>query len=158
MPFLWFFDVNFMSHSIQADTALLTEFTSKVDGFTFVHFYLKVITSYEKVGHKQEKSSSGGITFWERLRDTETFWQISFQWTLGTFCSSTVQMWDQTQTFKSQASGTKAATTIASNVSLRTFPCKLDHTTITCFPGSFLRMTSCLVPGLSHLLRGPWLE
>ena len=44
-------------------TALLKKFTSKVDGFTFVHFYLKVITSDVKVGYKQEKSSSEGITF-----------------------------------------------------------------------------------------------
>ena len=61
---------------IQARTkgALLKKFTSQVDGFTFVHFYLKAITSDEKVRYKQEKSSSEGITFWERLRDTETFW------------------------------------------------------------------------------------
>ena len=44
-------------------SALLKEFTSKVDGFTFVQFYLKVITLDVKVGYIQEKSSSEGITF-----------------------------------------------------------------------------------------------
>ena len=31
--------------------ALLKKLTSKVDGFTFVHFYMKVITSVVKVGY-----------------------------------------------------------------------------------------------------------
>ena len=53
-------------------------------------FYLKVKTSDVKEGYKQEKSSSEGITFWERLRDTETFWQINLLWTSGTFYPSTV--------------------------------------------------------------------
>ena len=61
----------------ESKTTLLKKFSSKVDGFTFVHFYLKVITSDEKVVYKQEKSSLEGIIFWERLPDTETFWQIS---------------------------------------------------------------------------------
>ena len=42
---------------------LLKKLKSKVDGFTVPHFYLKVITSDVKVGCKQEKSSSEGITF-----------------------------------------------------------------------------------------------
>ena len=42
-----------------------------------IHWYLEAITLDEKVGYKQEKSSSEGITFCERLRDTQTFWQIS---------------------------------------------------------------------------------
>ena len=36
--------------------------------------------------------TSEGITFWERLRDTQTFWQISLLWTSGTFCPSTVYL------------------------------------------------------------------
>ena len=59
-------------------TSLLQKFTSEVDGFTFVHFYLKGTTSDEKVGYKQEKSSSEDITFWERLRDTETYGKSAF--------------------------------------------------------------------------------
>ena len=31
-----------------------------------------------------------GFTFWKRLHDIETFWQISLLWTSGTFCQSTV--------------------------------------------------------------------
>ena len=68
----------------------MKKLTSKVDGFTLVNFYFKVITSDVIVEYKQVKSSSEGITFWERLRDTETFWQISLLWTSGTFCPSTV--------------------------------------------------------------------
>ena len=70
---------------------LLKTFTSKVDGFTSVHFYLKVITSDEKVGYKQEKFSSEGTTSWERLPDTEIFWPISHLWTSGIFCLSAMQ-------------------------------------------------------------------
>ena len=33
---------------------LLKKLTSKVDGFTFAHFYLKVITSEEKIAYHQE--------------------------------------------------------------------------------------------------------
>ena len=44
-------------------TALWKKITFKVDGFTFVHFNLKVITSGVKVGYEQEKSSSEGVTF-----------------------------------------------------------------------------------------------
>ena len=75
---------------VSVSATLLKKVTSKVDGFTFVHFCLKVITSDEKGGYKHEQSLSEGITFWESLRDTETFWQISPLWTSGTFCPSTV--------------------------------------------------------------------
>ena len=51
------------SNSLFLTTTLLKNFTPKVDGFTFVHFYLKVITSDEKVVYKQEKSSLEGIIF-----------------------------------------------------------------------------------------------
>ena len=70
---------------------LLKKFTSKVLGFTIVQFKLMVKTSDEKVGYIQEKSSSEGFTFWMRLRDIETFCQISLLWTSATFCQSTVQ-------------------------------------------------------------------
>ena len=66
-----------------SSTSLVKKFTSKVHGVTFVHFYLKVIPLDEKVGYKQEKSSSEGIAFWERLRDTETFWKLSLLWASG---------------------------------------------------------------------------
>ena len=75
---------------IDHEHTLLKKFSSEVDGFTFLHFYLQIKTLDEKVGYKQEKSSPEGITFWERLRDTETFWQINLLWRLGTLCPATV--------------------------------------------------------------------